>query len=191
MPNFMKKTSGPLAHSTNETVDAKALSPSNQKLGFLNRRQLSKHGQAAQVEVERRKIDAVTEQVIAINEVSAHMQGSLIRAEIGRVHSEQLAAISAVAFDNYKVMALEQAASRQAGTDANVQMHNEHVGHAMQRLSRGEVTQEQAEILANTAGALMVETETRIDARHRQLADATDRNFDISFAPLLGSSTRH
>lgn len=186
MANFMKTTGTAqrLVSATTEPHGIATLAPSAQKLGWLKQHELSKHRQAAQVAVEKEKTSALKEQAIATVAMAAHMQGGLIRAELARQHGEALAAVGAVMYDNYKVMALAQAASRQAGTMANIQVHNEHVADVMARVARGECTQDQAHVALQGADYLMVQTEGRIDARHAKLADATDRNFDAAFAPI-------
>lgn len=192
MPNFVKPINGqPLVSTNTEPLGASTLAPSAKELGLWDRYQLSKHQNKAQVELEKVKTNALKAQAIALTERAAEMQGSLINAEMTRAHGESLGAIGAVMYDNYKVMTLEQAASRQAGHIANTQLFNEHLGDAQGRLSRGEFSEGQARIAMLTADALMAETEARQDARYKQLTDATDRNFDAAFKPIQNRSSRN
>lgn len=186
MANFFNPTgtAQPLVSATTEPYGIATLAPSAQKLGWVKQRELARYQQAAQVELEKKKTDALQAEAIATVGLAATMQGGLIRAEISRQKCEAQAAVGAVMFDNYKVMVLEQSASRQAGTMVNIQLHNEHVADAVARAARGEFTQEQARIAMQGAEHLLVQTESRIDARHAKLAEATDRNFDAGFAPI-------
>lgn len=186
MANFFNPTgtAQPLVSATSEPHGLATLAPSAQKLGWLKQRELSKHRQEAQVAVEKEKTSALEKQATATVALAAQMQGGLIRAELARHHGEALAAVGAVMFDNYKAMVLEQGSSRQAGTMANIQVHNEHVADALARAARSEITQEQAHVALQGAQHLLVQTEGRIDSRHAKLAEATDRNFDAAFAPI-------
>jgi len=173
-----------------EATSAQALTPQTESLSLWNKIKLNGKRQAAQVEIEGTKINEGKRQAIATVGLAAEMTGTLIRVELGRVHGEMLAATGAAMFDSYKVIALEQASSRQSGTVVNTQVRNEHVADAQARYARGEFSAEQAQVAILTADDLQAETEARIAARHEQLTQAVDRNFDAAMAPIHSKAFR-
>jgi len=185
MPNYVKKKSdGTQVAAALDHPEVNVVHKPSLELSAFNKFMLTRAARRAHVDVKKVEIDAFKEEAIATARLGASMQGALIRTELGRVHGELLAATGAAMFDSYKVIAVEQESSRQAGTVVNTVVRNEHCADALARFNKGEFSQEQTEVAIRTADDLQAETEARIDGRYQQLTQATDRNFDGAMAPV-------
>lgn len=190
MPNYVKPSGAVRTPFPTAAVDhASALKPT-QEMSIFTRWKVGRKHDLAVANIEETKIRTMHEEAIATVSLAATMQGSLIRAELGRSHTDQLAAVGAAMTDSYKVIVLEQAASRQHGTLANMLARNEACTDAMARFQSGEFSQEQVEVVIHTADDLQAETEARIDAVHQQLADVTDRNIKAAMTPIDSTQFR-